>query len=683
MILTEQLDVLVRRLDIAPSKLKISQKEATATVLTGSLIFIILLEKGNFLMTLKRKINILMAVLTLLCLLGSNIAQDLLPQWLYHPIHPADVVQAAGSAEIYLPEGNDYATRILGVPWDMSEFSDISQGLNNSGQSNQLKNILVQNGLFSATAIQPYSQVFALWPGFRGGIEIGKIGQNYPIDTSIYNCAYFAMKSDQLEAKPQIFWYQDDRLNINSSLFGYSRYKELYYTPYGLNVPVNTWRLIKIGLTDPVEEQWMGNVKWDQRATWQGLALDPVNVVNENIVVDWIRLTDCASVNTTISWTGGSGYLWLIPQGTNRSILIDHKSKTSPYALDVQGVQPGTYNYKVTATLDPNTATLSGGTGVIHINKTSIATFDRPSFYSGPDYAAENGKPWDFTDSSSVTSILNTASYSFQGGILDFITHSGILGVVHSDPDAQIKLATPIVTTNSAYRYLSFRMNTVDDFANVPHGMMARWIWTIQSKNPATPANECHLVSQDIPYDVGWHIYSIDLSDAFDGSVEETTDSLAIDCPALPTSWNATGPSKKFRFDPNENITGEDMHQQIDWIRLTKPDQVEQGNNLPIRIMLNKPADQITFLNYYYTDNPNDPSHYKPALEYVPANYLPGTSTVFLPLVVKVKQTDPFSGITYLWDTDGVARGNYYICVSMDDGYNSNTNCSDAFVTVK
>ena len=68
-------------------------------------------------------------------------------------------------------EGDDYATRILRDAWDMSEYSDISQYINQSGQASIVKNIQVNDGVFSATSVGNSGTgnngyFFLLFPGY-------------------------------------------------------------------------------------------------------------------------------------------------------------------------------------------------------------------------------------------------------------------------------------------------------------------------------------------------------------------------------------------------------------------------------------------------------------------------------------------------------------------------------------
>ena len=51
-----------------------------------------------------------------------------------------------------IPESPDFATLVLRDPWDMTQFSDISQYLNESGQREIIKNPRVENGLFLGTS---------------------------------------------------------------------------------------------------------------------------------------------------------------------------------------------------------------------------------------------------------------------------------------------------------------------------------------------------------------------------------------------------------------------------------------------------------------------------------------------------------------------------------------------------
>ena len=104
-------------------------------------------------------------------------------------------VGPAAAQTTTIREGNDYATQVFRDPWDMNEFSDISQYLNNSGQNVYIQNIQVANGIFSAQSATVDPPFTALFPGYQTAMLIGKVGHNFPIQSSVYKCFYIDLLS--------------------------------------------------------------------------------------------------------------------------------------------------------------------------------------------------------------------------------------------------------------------------------------------------------------------------------------------------------------------------------------------------------------------------------------------------------------------------------------------------------
>jgi hypothetical protein len=591
-------------------------------------------------------------------------------------------------SSIKLSEGNDFATHSLRNAWDMSEFADISQALNQSGQANYLMNILVQDGVFSARSTNLRdAQFWPLWPGYNTAMLIGKVGHNYPIAAQTYHCLYIGMKVDSKMADNngpdvfQVFWFANELLNGAGGTWGYSRGIVLY-PEAGNGAPTARWKIYRIDLADT--NIYGGGTPWSDRDAWQSIRIDPTNQSDVDFKVDWVRLTTCTGASHRLSWQGGNNVsIGIQPLGTSREFLIA-SNVSSPYDLDVQGLPAGVYSYVV----KENNTVLSSGN--FEINKTPIATFARPSPLSGVDYATKYGNPWDFQDATDVRSIADTA-YSFNEGILDLKTDGG------GGEDPIIELNTPQhISVGSEYRYLSFRMYTAGAWQNVPEGMIVRWIWR-SSSEPERESIVCHLVSQDIPFDVGWQTYTIDLSNPFNGKPETMTG----DCQGLPGHWLETSPAFKFRFDPNENLLETDLYQQLDWIRLTQVDRVIKGNPFPVQISLNKSPDEVTSTTFYYTDNLQNPTQHR-AAKYLALNpaelsleadgLLPGLqgqeaqAQIFLPTIMRkpyaVELPPVENAVDFAWDTSGVTPGEYYVCVVTTDQYNSGTYCSEAPVQV-
>jgi hypothetical protein len=102
------------------------------------------------------------------------------------PDAPALTLSGGGVAG----EGDDFATTVLGDPWDMSEPSDVLLW-------NDFPNAGINNGVFS------YNLPSTFWAGVPlllpsgSQIDVGKIGALYPIDTSRYRMAICAAQADR------------------------------------------------------------------------------------------------------------------------------------------------------------------------------------------------------------------------------------------------------------------------------------------------------------------------------------------------------------------------------------------------------------------------------------------------------------------------------------------------------
>jgi hypothetical protein len=269
-------------------------------------------------------------------------------------------------------------------------------------------------------------------------------------------------------------------------------------------------------------------------------------------------------------------------------------------------------------------------------------------------------------------------------------------GSFPNDLDAQVFLNTPQVFNGNNYRFLTFRSFTEGPWQRFGGGMVIRWVWSIPGIS-GIRGYECHLVSQDIPYDVGWQTFTVDLFDQYSGSVEQT----GGDCASGNLSWSGSSGIKRLRFDPNENITGVPLHQRVDWIRLTQVDRVLKGNPFPVQIGLNKSPDGLTSIAFYYTDNLQNPTQH-PAMEYLPLNspaltledtllppgsqLLESQAKIFLPGIfrnyIEIDFPPIENGVNFAWDTRGVIPGEYYVCVVVADLFNTATYCSEAPVRI-
>jgi hypothetical protein len=616
----------------------------------------------------------------------------------------------ATQAATAVPEGRDYATEVWQNPWDMSEYGDVSQYINNSGQVRNIKDVNVSNGVFSANGdLDP--QFYPLFPGYirepqtgssaadPKAIQVGMEGVLRPINSATYRCLNFAMNLSNAPfqsgnpAQMIIYWFKDQRQNnegqFPGAVWGSTAGKPLVLPRTGnlANSP-SGWTLYSYNLSN--ETLGQGNTAWNASPTWAGLRIDPVQeqgYAGARFEVDWVRLTDCAENNVTVSWNGGGNALYVRPQGTDRAIFIKTVSGNST-TFDANKLAAGSYDICI--------GSINAGTGAdngnpcatvvstpLVINQRPTGTFAAPAYGTGQDYATSLGNPWDFSDAADAS--VRNANGSYAGGNLTVVTPSGPLP---AGSDAQLLLNTPGAADPAQYRYLTFKLNTSwrANWQNTPDGMIGRWIWSIQGTSGRV-GFRCTLVSWDIPYDIGQQVYTVDLHNALNGRAEESQG----ECPSPLPSWKTSGAVLGMRFDPNENISvvaqankpspGGDFIQVFDYIRLTKDITVRSGQTYDIVFGANKGGVTPTF---YYTTDRNDPTQSQATAAAPPA---PGTGDrkTFAPVVVNGIAGAvelPSNALTFRWSTGGVAPGTYYVCARLNDGVQSTDVCSAAPVVI-
>ena len=528
--------------------------------------------------------------------------------------------QAQGAISVTFPTrlaaAPDFATEVLGDPWDMCNPQDISPdpaqliGFSSfgfaTGPCRGGGTTVPVNGVAD-------SSLMFLHQGLWGhALNPGKNGRNFPIDPGKYQVLSYKVSTDATE-DPQIYWMHNPSGHPAGDGLG------------GRVAPRVTpgTRLVVADLTQSLLPGFSAWTDGPVRA----LRLDPnsVNTV-ETVILHWVRLTpgpnSPLAAKRTISWTGSGAATITVRDNSDNSIFpVAAGLSGNSYVWNYGVLAPGSYTLFVTNATGSGSATFS-------INSPPNIELTNPSELSGADYATTVlGNPWDMSSADDVqlTGLDHFTNLSFSGGMLHATNTSNdpiVTLLYHSNN------STPIDT--SRFRYLTYSLQ-VDGPYNLAEGSVARVVWD-SLLGPGTAA-----ISQDIIVWPGMNRYTIDLaslSTAVDGGLEPV---------GTPEPWTA-GAKRYLRLDPHEFPQPRTF--LIDDVRLTaKP---VAGTTFPILFVSNDADGDAATVSFYY-DVDTNPSNGRTLI----------TSGV------------PRSAGSFAWNTAGVPQGEYFIYAEATDGVQS------------
>ena len=421
------------------------------------------------------------------------------------------------------------------------------------------------------------------------------------------------------------------------------------------------------------------------------------------VKLDWARLTatDPRTARPfTIQWSNATGSqvtLYANPDNTaynaDKTIVIGTVSNTGSYAFQTGVLPAGKYYIGV----KDSSGTITWSTGALIINTPPQVAITKPSMTSGQDFAStELGYPWDMSRPTAINYNLKpwevtakcVTNESFSNGIYSAQVPPNCPSSGYSDPLLYLGgLAGPSGTAypsidTSKYRYFSYRYSHSGQ-QNVGQGWISRVGWW------ADGATQPPVVSRDIIILEGWNTYKVDLW---------APDILDETYPAGTPNWLNSQPNR-LRFDPDELAASlAPATIQLDWIKLTAMDEVKQGEPFPIEYEVN--ARLPATLTFYY-DTDQNPANGRTqigvtvltsaasASNLASWNNAAPTSvqaapnlnyTVYLPFI---ERNYPLcTGNCYVWNTAGVAKGTYYVCINAQDAYNTTYQCSEAPVVI-
>jgi hypothetical protein len=418
----------------------------------------------------------------------------------------------------------DFATDVLGDPWDMCNPQDISPNpdqLVGFSSFSFLTGPCRAGGTTMPVNGSVDSYLMTLDSGIWGAaLNPGKNGRNFPIDSSKYQVLSYKMYVSAVE-DPQIYWVHEP--GGHPSGIG-----------LGGRVASRTTVGTQLGIADLTQALIPGFSPWTNGVV-RGLRFDP-NAFNavDNVFLYWMRLTPSPSsplaAKQTISWSG-SGTATITVRDNSDGALFPVASNVSgnSHLWNYGVLAPGSYTLIVTNASGSGQRTFS-------INNPTSIEITNPSMNSAADIQ--------LTGSDYLTNL------SFTGGVLHATN-------TNNDPNVTLLYnsnnAVPIDT--SRFRYLTYRLQVEGPY-DLGAGSVARIIWSSQALMSGFTAT----TSQDIIVWPGMNTYSLDLAPltaAPDGGLEPV---------AAQEPWTAA-PKRHLRLDPHEFPVPRTFH--IEDVKLT------------------------------------------------------------------------------------------------------------------
>ena len=276
-----------------------------------------------------------------LCLLWPSLA------------HAQSLTITSPTAGQRLTAGPDYATDVLGDPWDMNNNEDVSPYPDE--RAGWGSDYAIANGKAGGTLVPNAgaadTQLVFLYRGYYGAITAGRAGVKYPIDPNLYKKLSFKMRSDVAVQVPQVYWFHQQHNDPAPGGFTGNGDGVMFATATetGYHIYVNN-----------LTGSNYGGQAWTDGPVY-GLRIDPNGTqTGYQVFFDWVRLTraddDPAAVRHTIRWSDGGG--------STTIEVIDSEGMTYTIASGVGGSEyswaygllpPGNYTLRVTSRGDTTT----------------------------------------------------------------------------------------------------------------------------------------------------------------------------------------------------------------------------------------------------------------------------------------------------------------------------------------
>jgi hypothetical protein len=280
-----------------------------------------------------------------------------------------DAITLTAPSNVTIAESDDYATQVLGNPWDMNGPDDLHW-------PHDLVNISTSNSVWRANPTSAQGGTVHLqYQHFPNGYSfVGETdGVNYPVDPNRFSRLWVRMSSDV--ASQTLLWF----------------FQHYAYNAVGNSNFIQVepgWRIYSVDLRAGGSG---GSGNWSQAGPYAGLRLDmPWFAPGNNVQIDWVRLTPDTGSSVNIAWNYQGDpssrvnlYLSYSANATqgNEYLIANVAASGGQYAWRTTGIAPGVYY--VHAEMNGAWSSI----GPLYVNTAPLARIDAPSTLSGEDYA--------------------------------------------------------------------------------------------------------------------------------------------------------------------------------------------------------------------------------------------------------------------------------------------------------
>ncbi len=497
--------------------------------------------------------------------------------------------------------GADFATTVLGDPWDFTERTDWVHMYsdNEAGVSAWSGTPTQTGGVFRGVSSGAAASVQMLYQGIDGALNtVGKGGVSTPIDASRYRRLSFRARrsvgtpdgNDRVAA----FWFPDtSQAGGGFALWQakgvYAGYQHANMMPQAAQAGA-TYQIYRVDLDVPLAASgaaWAGFVKgFKVRLGWSS------TLQNATFDLDWMRLTERgnSAAIRRLQWSGLGGrvvlrathaqsgdVIQIYPEGT--SVAVDF-ADNSLLDWDYGYLPPGTWTITAQGSSASRSVTLT-------IDAAPVVSVLEPDAEGGRDFATTViGDAWDLTNVQDVqrnnASLNHLTSATFDENGLLGTTRGGSYAsgcAADSCPDPFVQFLDdgfgfgPAVIDANTYHRLSFTLDydhhelMVGQVVSDTWGGIARVAWAASDGTGYTPAT----ITQDIVVVDGGPVrYQMDLASFTDGNTLEAP---------IATLWQ--GQVGTFRIDINESEAPRAF--RLSNVKLTADDAPNGSGFFPIR----------------------------------------------------------------------------------------------------